>query len=77
MKHSVPSSTLDYMPESDVEAYIKSNQTIEYAHTLEDQIQGQIDAGFVLNGFYEDDFGGTRILDNHIKTFLATRVVKA
>ncbi|QHT46179.1 class I SAM-dependent methyltransferase [Bacillus sp. SB49] len=77
VKHSVPSSTLDYMPESDVEAYIKSNQTIEYAHTLEDQIQGQINAGFVLNGFYEDDFGGTRILDKHIKTFLATRAVKA
>lgn len=49
---------------------------IEYAHTLEDQIQGQIEAGFVISGFYEDDFGGTRIIDKYIKTFIATRAIK-
>ena len=76
VKHSIPSSSLDYLPESDVDDYINSNQTIEYAHTLEDQIQGQIDAGFAITGFYEDDFGGTRVLDHHIKTFIATRAVK-
>lgn len=76
VKHSIPSSTLDYLPDGDVEEFIQSKQTIEYAHTLEDQIQGQIDAGFVINGFYEDDFGGSRILDKYIKTFIATRAVK-
>lgn len=76
VKHKVPSSTLDYLKEEEVQAYIESNQTIEYAHTLEDQIQGQIDAGFVITGFYEDDFGGTRVLDHYIKTFIATRAVK-
>lgn len=76
VKHSIPSSTLDHLPEDAVQEYLNSNQTIEYAHTLEDQIQGQMDAGFVLTGFYEDDFGGTRLLDKHIKTFIATRAVK-
>lgn len=76
VKHSIPSSTLDYLPENEVQNYINSRQTIEYAHTLEDQIQGQIDAGLVITGFYEDDFGGTRILDKHIKTFIATRSIK-
>lgn len=76
VKHSIPSSTLDYLPENEVQDYINSSQTIEYAHTLENQIQGQINAGFVITGFYEDDFGGTRILDKHIKTFIATRAVK-
>ncbi len=76
VKHSIPSSTLDYLPKNEVQYYINSSQTIEYAHTLEDQIQGQIDAGFVITGFYEDDFGGTRILDKHIKTFIATRAIK-
>lgn len=76
VKHSIPSSTLDYLPEDEVQDYINSNQTIEYAHTLEDQIQGQIEAGFVIMGFYEDDFGGTRILDKHIKTFIATKAIK-
>ncbi|MYL57594.1 methyltransferase domain-containing protein [Virgibacillus halodenitrificans] len=76
VKHSIPSSTLDYLPKDEVQNYIKSNNTIEYAHTLEDQIQGQIDAGFVIAGCYEDDFGGTRMIDNYIKTFIATRAIK-
>ncbi|MBM6619535.1 class I SAM-dependent methyltransferase [Bacillus suaedaesalsae] len=76
VKHKIPSSTLDYLPEEEVEEYLRTNQTIEYAHTLEDQIQGQIDAGFVITGFYEDDFGGTRVLDQYIKMFIATRAVK-
>ncbi|CAM3980203.1 SAM-dependent methyltransferase [Bacillus luti] len=76
VKHSIPSSTLDHLPEDEVQDYINSNQTIEYAHTLEDQIQGQVAAGFVITGFYEDDFGGTRILDKHIKTFIATKAIK-
>jgi hypothetical protein len=33
VKHSIPSSTLDYLAENEIEAYINSNQTIEYAHT--------------------------------------------
>ena len=76
VKHSIPSSTLDHLPKDEVQDYINSNQTIEYAHTLEDQIQGQVAAGFVITGFYEDDFGGTRILDKHIKTFIATKAIK-
>ncbi|WP_019376662.1 class I SAM-dependent methyltransferase [Virgibacillus halodenitrificans] len=76
VKHSIPSSTLDYLPEDEVQNYIESHNTIEYAHTLEDQIQGQIEAGFVISGFYEDDFAGTRMIDNYIKTFIATKAIK-
>lgn len=76
VKNSIPSSTLDYLPKDEIQDYIDSNNTIEYAHTLEDQIQGQIDAGLVISGFYEDDFGGTRIIDKHIKTFIATKAIK-
>lgn len=76
VRWSVPSSTLDYLPADEVKTYIESNQTIEYAHTLESQIQGQINAGFALMGFYEDDFGGLRILDKYIKTFIATKAIK-
>ncbi len=41
----------------EVSEFINSSQTTEYAHTLEDQIQGQIEAGLVISGFYEVDFG--------------------
>jgi len=75
VKNPIPSSTLDHIAEDEVADFINSNNTIEYAHTLEDQIQGQIDAGLVISGFYEDDFGGTRMLDKYIKTFIATRAI--
>ncbi|MDY0395671.1 class I SAM-dependent methyltransferase [Virgibacillus halophilus] len=76
VKHTIPSSTLDYLSAEEVQAHIKTSETIEYAHTLEDQIQGQINAGLLITGFYEDDFGGSRMLDKYIKTFIATRAVK-
>ncbi len=76
VRHSIPFSTLDALREDEIEAYVRSNETIEYAHTLEDQIQGQINAGFLISGFFEDDFGGSRILDRYIKTFIATRAIK-
>ena len=45
-----------------------------WSHTLEEQIQGQIDAGFAIVGFYEDT-GGTA-LDGYISTSIATKAVK-
>ncbi|MBY6036633.1 class I SAM-dependent methyltransferase [Fictibacillus nanhaiensis] len=76
VKHSIPSSSISHLSNAEVAEFHKSDQTIEFAHTLEDQIQGQIDAGFVITGFYEDDFGGNRMLDKYIKTFIATRATK-
>jgi ubiquinone/menaquinone biosynthesis C-methylase UbiE len=76
VNHSIPFSTLDGLSEEEIEEHIKTNETIEFGHSLEDQIQGQIDAGFIIVGFYEDDFGGNRILDKYIKTFVATRAIK-
>jgi len=76
VKNSIPSSSLDHLTEEEIEAYLKSDQTIEFGHSLEDQIQGQIDAGLVITGLYEDDFGGRRPLDQFIKCFIATRAVK-
>mgnify|MGYP001316302756 CR=1 FL=1 len=37
---------------------------------------GQIDAGFMVRGFYEDSSGGDDLLDPDINTFIATRAVK-
>jgi ubiquinone/menaquinone biosynthesis C-methylase UbiE len=76
VKNPIPSSTLDHLTESEIEEYLKSNNTIEFGHTLEDQIQGQINAGFVIAGLFEDDFGGRRPLDQYIKCFIATKAIK-
>ncbi|MBS8264081.1 class I SAM-dependent methyltransferase [Mesobacillus boroniphilus] len=76
VKNKIPGSSMDYLTEHQKEEYIKSGNTIEFFHTLEDQIQGQVDAGFVIAGLYEDDFGGRRPLDEYIKCFVATKAVK-
>ncbi|CDQ17844.1 hypothetical protein BN982_00082 [Halobacillus karajensis] len=67
--HTIPYSAL-------AEENVIEGETLEFGHTLEDQIQGQTDAGFVIADMYEDDFGGGRTIDSHIKTMLATRAVK-
>lgn len=45
-----------------------------WSHTLEEQIQGQIEAGFAIIGFYED-IGGTA-LDKFIRSSIATKAIK-
>ena len=73
VRHPLPYADTDYpAPEETT----PNNAAVEYGHTLEDQIQGQLEAGFVLTGFYEDTFGGERLLDKFCPSFIATRAVK-
>ncbi|MFT9596613.1 class I SAM-dependent methyltransferase [Mesobacillus sp.] len=76
VKNKIPTSSLDNLTDEEKEAYMNYGNTIEFGHTLEDQIQGQIEAGLVIAGLYEDDFGGRRPLDEYIKCFVATKAVK-
>ena len=46
-----------------------------FGHTLEDQLGGQLDAGLVLTGLYEDR-DPAHPLAKFLPTFLATRAVK-
>ena len=73
VKYPLPYSDLDYL---DKEALESKDGAIEFGHSLEEQIQGQISAGFVITGFYEDTFGGERLLDRFCPSFMATRAVK-
>lgn len=58
-----------------MEERIQTKDTLEFGHSLQSQIGGQIDAGFVISGFYEDKLGNG-LLDNHIDTFIATKAIK-
>ncbi len=49
---------------------------VQFSHSLEEQIGGQLEAGFVLLALYEDTNGEGRLHDMHIPTFLAMRSVK-
>ena len=73
--YSIPFSDLTSVTDEDRQRLIKEDAPFEFGHTLDDQIGGQIDAGFIIAGFYEDrwpDF----VLDKYIATFMATRALK-
>lgn len=75
IKNKIPYSTLDTLTESEIVDFMKSSDTIEFGHTLESHTQGQFNHGFVMNGFYEDDFNDTRPLDAYLKCFIVTKSV--
>ncbi len=55
-KYSLPFSEIRSLPEEKRKEIIERGETLEFGHTLEDQIGGQTEAGFVITGLYEDDW---------------------
>jgi len=51
---------------------------LEFGHTLDDLIGGQLAAGFILVGFYEDRYAEKQhdLLGHYTSTFMATRAYK-
>jgi SAM-dependent methyltransferase len=75
VKHRLPYSDLTSLSPEARALYRADEQPLEFGHTLEDQIGGQLDAGFVLTGFYEDGWPGVALAD-YMPIFAATRAVK-
>lgn len=76
VKYAIPYSDLTSLPAELLREYMEAGDPVIFGHSLEDQIQGQLEAGFVLTGMYEDTYGGRRLLDRYIASFVATRAVK-
>lgn len=54
----------------------KNDDSVQFSHTLEDQVGGQLAAGFQITDLYEDTNGYGRLHDMGIPTFAAIRAVK-
>ena len=79
VRHSLPYSDLTDLNETDRRRAVLDKQVpLEFGHTLEDQIGGQIEAGFVITGFREDrhDDGESDPLSKFMPTYIATRAMK-
>ena len=75
VRHRLPYSDLESL--TDEERDRLAGEPLEWSHTLEAQIGGQLDAGLLLAGFYEDHSGDADDpLDRYMPTFIATRAVK-
>lgn len=49
---------------------------VQFSHTVEEQVGGQLAAGFLLTHLYEDTNGEGYLHEHNIPSFLATRAVK-
>lgn len=76
VSHSIPYSDLKQLPKARLRKLIDEGEPVEFGHSLDSQIGGQIQAGFAICGFYEDSSGGNDLLDPFISTSIATRAIK-
>lgn len=75
LRHRIPYSDLTSLDDEERRRYTDKGEPLCFGHTLADQIGGQLDAGFVLTGFYEDG-GSEWKLTEYIPSFIATRAVR-
>jgi ubiquinone/menaquinone biosynthesis C-methylase UbiE len=75
VRYSLPYSDATSRTEEELGRQMERREPLEFSHTLEEQIGGQIEAGFVISGFYEDRHRDDPI-SAHMPTFVATRAIK-
>lgn len=75
VRYSIPYSDLTSLEEEQRQKYLENGNPLEFGHSLEDQIAGQLEAGFLLAGFYED-CDPEMLLSKYIPTFIASRAIK-
>ncbi|MEO8074094.1 MAG: class I SAM-dependent methyltransferase [Acidobacteriota bacterium] len=77
-RHKIPYSDFESLDEDELNKMLEAGEPLEFSHTLDEQIGGQIAAGFLIGGFYEDWWTDeARILNEYIPTFVATKAVKS
>lgn len=75
LRYSLPFRETVDLPEEKRRAYIERQEPLLSSHTLEEQIGGQLAAGFLLAGMYEDSDQDCP-LARYMPIYLATRAIK-
>ena len=77
VRYSLPFSDIKDLPKEELDEFIKDGEPLEYSHTLEQQIGGQISAGFQITGFFEDYWSDeATTLNKFSPTSIATKATK-
>jgi len=69
--HKLPYSDLSSLSEAKLQELMEQGLPLEFSHTLDEQIGGQLKAGFHLTGFYED-IDPSSPLSQYSPMFIAT-----
>jgi SAM-dependent methyltransferase len=78
VRHALPYSDIDELSVERLERFQQEGRPLEFSHTLSDQIGGQILAGFLIAGLYEDHNlpEDHTLLDDLFPGYIATRAIK-
>jgi SAM-dependent methyltransferase len=78
VQYSLPFSDLKSLTKKKLDRIKQEGLAYEFGHTLEDQIGGQIKAGFAISGFYEDDWDQKETpLNKFTSMYISTLGIKA
>jgi SAM-dependent methyltransferase len=78
VKHGLPYSDLETLDEEGMQERLRRGIPVEFSHTLQTLIGGQLDAVLVITGFYEDHdrLGENAAINRYFSPYIATRAVK-
>lgn len=75
LRFPLPYSDVSSLEPAELERVLEENHTVEFSHSLDDQLGGQLAAGLVLTDLYEDH-DPARPVARFLKDMIATRAVK-
>jgi len=75
VRHAIPYSDLTHLTADERARRAAAGEPLSFGHTLEDQVGGQLDAGFVLTAMFEDRWPESP-LGRYLATFMATRAMR-
>ena len=77
VKYRLPYSDLESLDDERIQSLINQKTALEFGHSLDAQIGGQIEKGFHITGFYEDWWSDeATLLNKFAPTFIATKATK-
>jgi len=74
-KYALPYSDVTSITPEEHARIFGKDEPLEFSHTLEEQIGGQLAAGFVITGFYES-YRANDPIAHYMPTYFATRALK-
>ena len=76
VRYELPYADATSRSEEELGRQMERGEPLEFSHTLEEQIGGQIRAGFLISGFYEDRHHDDDPIAAFMPTLVATRAIK-
>ena len=73
--HKIPYSDLTSISAEETQTYIDQGEPLCFGHSLTDQIGGQIAAGLMVNGFYEDVWEDY-VISKYTTSYAVTKAMK-